>query len=290
MKKLLYVCAAILAVAATGCSSKKDIDMDFHDGNGLEFIHFEKDADAWLVSSQDESYEYDIVVANTYSHDEAITYNISVGENTTGEEGVDFSIPTKSVTIEKGSYFGTFPVKILYDTTGEGFVLELVLSVDNKLINPTYGAISTITVKTDKVTIDWKWLAGKWSCQDYSYYSGGNDGDPYPVAIAKVDETHGTLSGLWGGDPLNFTVDFEARTLTIDGYQFCYANSKYSCDMYFIAVNPSADYDTYDPINTPVVATLSPAGIVIDNYDMYMSGGPYDGYTYAGGEKSTLTR
>ena len=290
MKKIFYICVALMAVVATGCSSKKDIDMDFHDGKGLEFVHFENSAEGWLIAADDESFQYDIVVANTYVHDEAVTYNISVGEKTTGVEGTDFSIPTKSVTIAKGEYFGSFPVNVLYETTGEGFDLELVLSVADELINPSYGASALITVKTDKITIDWEWLEGKWSCQDYSYYSGKNDGDPYPVSITKVDETSGTINGLWGGGALNFTVDFEARTLTIPGYQFSASNATYSCDLYFVAVNPATDFDLYDPIETPVVATLSPAGIIVDNYDMYMSGGQYDGYTFAGGVKSTLSK
>lgn len=290
MKKILYICSAALVLAATGCSSKKDIDMDFHGGAGLEFVHFENASDAWLVSADDETFNHEVVVAQTYAHSEDITYNIAVGEKTTGVEGVDFSIPTKSVTITKDNYLGIFPVEILYNTTGEGFVLELVLSVEDKLINPSYGATATITVNTDKVTIDWNWLAGKWSCQDYSYYEGANDGNPYPVSITKVDETHGSLSGIQGGDPINFTVDFDAKTITFEGYQFSQSNSRYECDLYLVAVDPEADFDVYDPVDTPFVGTLSPAGIVIDYYDLLMVGGPYNGYTFVGGIKSTLTK
>lgn len=290
MKKILYICSAALVLAATGCSSKKDIDMDFHGGAGLEFVHFENASDAWLVSADDETFNYEVVVAQTYAHSESVTYNIAVGEKTTGEEGVDFAIPTKSVTIAKDQYFGKLPVEILYDTTGEGFVLELVLSVEDKLINPSYGGSALIAVNTDKVTIDWEWLAGKWSCQDYVYYNGANDGGAYPVSISKVDETHGTLNGLKGGDPINFTVDFDAKTISFEGNQYSQANADYECDFYFVAVNPETDYDVYDPIDTPFVGTLSPAGIVIDNYDFLMVGGTYDGYTFFGGVKSTLTK
>ena len=296
MKKIFYICIAALAVAATSCSTKPDIDIDTHGGEGLEFVHFESASDTWLVTADDESYDYSVVVASTKAPAEAITYNISLGKKTTGVEGTDFSIPTKSVTIKAGEYTSELPIKVLYDTTGEGFDIELILSVEESLINSSYGASALITVKSDKVTIDWDWLAGNWNCQDYSYNDGKNDGDPYTVAISKKDETNGAISGLWGVGPLNFTVDFEAKTITIAGNQYAVDAPKYEAQLYFVAVDPAADFDFfYDDnenpdLDHPVVASLSPAGIVVDNYDFLLVGGQYDGYTYAGGIKSTLTR
>lgn len=290
MKKIIYLCIFATVVAATSCSTKKDIELNTYGGEGLEFVHFGSASDSWLVTADDESYDYSVVVATTKAPTEAVKYNISLGEKTTGVEGTDFSIPEKSVTIKAGEYSAELPIKVLYDTIGEGFEIELILSVEEALINPAYGASALISVKSDKITIDWDWLAGKWNCQDYNYYSGGNDGDPYTVEISKTDETSGVLKGIWGGGPLNFTVDFEAKTISIPGYQYSASVSKYACDLYFIAVDPSTEYDVYEDIETPVVATLSPAGIVIDNYDFLMVGGDYDGYTYAGGEKSTLTK
>lgn len=282
MNKLYIFCVAALAVIATGCSSKKDIDMDLHDGQGLEFVHFEKAADSWLVTEDDESYVYDVVVANTYAHDEAVTYTVSVGKNTTGVEGTDFSIANKTVTIAKGEYLGKLPVTILYDTTGEGFELELVLSVDEKLVNPSYGDACQIVVKSDKVTIDWNWLAGKWSGLDAS------GGDAYAVTFTKETETTGVLNGLWGGGPLNFSVDFEKREISIPGNQYSLHNDKYETDLYFVAVDENGD--PYADLTTPVVATMSPAGIVVSGYDFLLVGGPYDGYTWVGGESTTITR
>ena len=290
MNKIYIFCVAALAVIATGCSSKKDIAMDFHDGQGLEFVHFEKSADSWLVTADDESYDYNIVVAQTYSHSEPVTFDISVGSKTTGVEGKDYVIENKKVTIAKDAYLSSFPVKVLYETTGEGFVLELELSVEDQLINPSYGKSLLITVKSDKVTINWEWLVGKWSCQDYSYYNGVNMGNAYPVSFTKIDETHGALNGIRGGDPLYFTVDFDAKTLSFEGKQFNQSSADYECDLYIVAVDPATDYDIYDPVETPLVGTLSPSGIVIDNYDFLMVGGTYDGYTYYGGLKATLTR
>ena len=256
----------------------------------MEFIHFESASDAWMVTKDDTSYAFDVVVAATQKHDTDVTYEISLGDKTTGVEGTDFSIPTKSVSIKAGEYTGKITVNVLYATTGEGFDIELLLKVDEKLVNPAYGASAFITVKSDKVTIDWNWLESKWNCQDYSYYSGANDGDPYIVAIKKVTETTGILSGLWGGGDLEFTVDFTVPAISIPGFQHSFDAAAYSAEVYFVAVDPTADYDIYTDVTTPVVAALTPAGIVIDNYDMLLVGGPYDGYTWAGGVKSTLTK
>lgn len=289
MKRILFLVCLLVAVA--GCSQQKDIDLNTYDGKGLEFIHFASSSDSWLIQESDPSFVKNVVVACTYKYDKDVTYNVSLGENTTGIEGTDFKIATKSVTIPAGEYSGELPVEILYETTGEGFKLELVLDVDGSKINPAYGNASAIVIKTDKVTIDWDWLAGKWDAQDYCYYSGGNDGDQYSVNISKVDENTCTISNLWGtGGNLSGVVDFENRTVTIVGYQYLMHLEQYLTDLYFIAVDPATDYDIYDPIDTPVVATLSPAGIVIDNWDLLMVGGPYDGYTFNGGEKTTLTK
>ncbi|MBR4809454.1 MAG: hypothetical protein IK031_04160 [Bacteroidales bacterium] len=290
MKKIYYFCIAALAILAVGCTEERDIDLDTHDGKGLEFVHFASSSDAWLVSEDDESYTYQIPIACTYAHEQDVTYNVTLGKGTTGKEGVDFSIPNKSVTIKAGQYLANLPVTVLYATTGLGFELELVLGVDDALINPVYGNSMAISVKSDKVIIDWEWLEGTWNCQDYSYYSKALDGDPYPVAIAKVSETEGTITGIWGGGALNFTVDFAAKTLSIPGIQFLFHTDTYSADVYFLAVDAAAGFEPYEDIYTPVVATLSAQGIVIDNYDCLLVGGPYNGYTWAGGEKSTLTR
>ena len=295
MKKIFYIFVAALALTATACKSEKDIDLDMNGGEGLVFVHFENASDSWLVTADDESYDYSLLVGVTKAPAADVTYNIALGKKTTGVEGTDFSIPTKSVTIKAGDYTSELPVKVLYETTGEGFEIELVLSVEESLINPVYGATSFISVKSDKITMDWEWLEGNWTCQDYSYYSGGNDGDPYTVAITKTDETNGVLDGLWGGGPLNFVVDFDAKTITIPGNQYSFSHAGYGADIFFVAVDPDADYDLYyngdtPLLETPVVATFSPAGIVIDNYDFLLVGGQYDGYTWAGGEKSTLTR
>lgn len=291
MKKILYILAAVVCLSLAGCQYEKDLDINTFGGKGLEFVHFNSASDAWMVTEDDASYVHNVTVGCSYKYDKDVTYDVAIGPATTGVEGVDFTIPSKSVTIKAGEYTGNVPVTVLYETTGEGFVLELLLSVSDELINSSYGKSSTISVKSDKVTIDWAWLEGSWDAQDWNYYSGGPDGDPYTSAIVKVSETECVVRNLWGsGADFTATVDFDNRTITVPGYQLAFYYAGYSANFYFVAVNPETDYDVYEDLTTPVVGTMSPAGVVFDNYDFLLVGGPYSGYTYAGGLRTNLTR
>ena len=271
MKKIIYLCIFATVVAATSCSTKKDIELNTYGGEGLEFVHFGSASDSWLVTADDESYDYSVVVATTKAPTEAVKYNISLGEKTTGVEGTDFSIPEKSVTIKAGEYSAELPIKVLYDTTDEGFEIELVLSVDDKLINPAYGASAYISVKSDKITIDWDWLAGKWNAQD-------TEGDPYVMAISQKDEKTAIFTNIWGTEAdIEGTVDFEARTVTFQG-PFELA------EMYngILCCTGTADDQKFQ-------ATMSPLGITISGLRYYLVGGDYDGYDF-GEDMTTLTR
>lgn len=272
MKKLLYISIAALAVVATSCSTKLDLDLDTYGGEGLEFVHFGSAAESWLVTADDDSYVFGITVATTKAPAEAVTYNISVNEeNTTGVEGTDYSIAAKSVTIKSGEYTAELPVTVLYDTTGEGFTLELVLSVDEALVNPAYGASVFINVKSDKITIDWDWLVGNWNAQD-------SEGDPYVMAISKKDETTAIFTNIWGTEAdIEGTVDFDAKTVTFQGpFDLC--------PMYggMLCCSGVADDGKFQ-------ATLSPLGIQITGLYYYLVGGDYDGYNF-GEDYTNLTR
>lgn len=138
------------------------------------------------------------------------------------------------------------------------------------------------------VTIDWDWLVGEWTAND-AYYSQDAQEDPYTVTITKVDETHCKINNIWGteGD-LEGVVDFDAKTITIAGNQYAVDDTDLAAKLYFIAVDPTNEYDRFEDLTTPVVATMTSSGIVIDMYDFFLVGGKYDGYTYAGGICTTL--
>ena len=302
MKKILYFCAAALALTFVGCSSQKDIDVDMNGGKGAAFVHFANASDSWLVQADDESYDFEVVVGQTFTNRLYKSYAVTVGEKTTGVEGRDFVISDKSVTIAAGEYTGTVKVHINYDEIPNefNFVIELVLSdVDKEKVSPIYGTSTLVKVNTDKINFDWDWLLGTWDAVDFNLSEQAVEGDSYPVVISKEDDTHVTITNVWGteADLVGCEVDFEARTITIPGYQFCIDYTGYNYGLfYFIAVDPDAEYDYFyddngDPdFSVPVVAKMSAGGIVIDNYDFVMIGGQYDGYTYDGGIRTTLTR
>lgn len=277
MKKALYIIAAALPLLFTACTDKRDIDINTYDGKGLEFIHFENAVDEWVISEDDESFQYDINVACTHKFDKDITYTIAVGKGTTGVEGKDFSIPNKSVTIKAGQYIGSFPVNVLYETVGEGFTLELVLQVEDALIDPIYGASSFVSVATDKITIDWDWLVGNWNAQD-------TEGDPYVMAISKKDETTAIFTNIWGmGADMVGTVDFDAKTVAFKG----------PIDLgeiyggHLMVAHLDEATEKYD--DGYFYATLTPLGITITGMGYYLVGGSYDGYDF-GTDTTKLTR
>ena len=140
-------------------------------------------------------------------------------------------------------------------------------------------------------TVDWDWLAGEWLAADYSYYNEGPDGTSYLMTITKVDDTHCKISNIWGSEgEFEGVVDFDAMTITLPGNQFAFNDGGISAKCYLIAVDPEAEYAPFKDLTTPIVAQLSPKGIVIDNYDFIISGGKYDGETYAGGLCTTMTK
>ena len=140
-------------------------------------------------------------------------------------------------------------------------------------------------------TVDWDWLAGEWLAADYSYYSEGPDGASYLMTITKVDDTHCKISNIWGSEgEFEGVVDFDAMTITLPGNQFAFNDGGISAKCYLIAVDPENEYGPFEDLTTPIVATLSPSGIVIDNYDFYIVGGKYDGDVYAGGLCTTMTK
>lgn len=277
MKKILFILAACFCLTLTACQFEKDIDLETYSGKGLEFVHFNAPSESWLITEDDETYVYNVPVGCSYSYDTDKTYTIVLGEATTGVEGVDFSIPSKSVTIKAGEYMATVPVEILYETTGLGFVMELKLDVEDKFVNPSYGASDVITVKTDKVVIDWEWLEGNWTEQDVS-------GDPYGVSFTKVDETHVNFNNLWGmeSDYVG-VVDFTARTITFPApYALAPA---YGGSLMVAHIGANGNYD-----DQPIVAIMSALGISLNDLGFYLSeDSAYPGYDF-GPDSIMITR
>ncbi len=294
MKKVLYAfLAAAMALTVGSCNYEKDLDIDTNGGKGLDFVHFAEASDEWAVAEDDDSFVYDILIGRTLPQSQAVSYDITVGPETTGKEGVDFKILTKSVTIPAGETTAKVQVEIPYETTGIVFKIELLLSVDDKLVNPSYGTSHMISVTTDKFPYDWDWLQGNWSASDYFYYYKMSLG-PYTVTIEKVDETTCKISGFGQGNfapwDLVGTVDFQKKTITVPGYIKGGYDEDTASDLYWIAVNPDADYDYFEDKATPLVIKFSPETLNVGPWDAYIAQGVYIDNTYVGGVMTTLSK
>jgi hypothetical protein len=137
--------------------------------------------------------------------------------------------------------------------------------------------------------LDWDWLLSDWMAYDFNLSERAVEGDPYQMAITKVDDTHIKLVNLWGTEAeLDGVVDFDAMTITIAGNQFAYHDGDVDGDCNFVAVDPENEYDTFEDLTTPVVVKMTPGGLVVDNYDFLITSGKYKGYTYDGGIRTTM--
>ena len=152
-------------------------------------------------------------------------------------------------------------------------------------------ATATFFYQAGSVTIDWDWLAGDWKASDFNLSKQEMEGDSYDMVITKIDDTHCKIINLWDSEAeLDGVVDFDALTITIAGNQFAFRAGSLNADLYFVAVDPDDEYNPFEDLTTPVIAKITPGGIVIDNYDFFLVGGQYDGYTYDGGIRTTMTK
>lgn len=191
------------------------------------------------------------------------------------ESVVSFSGSTVRVPLPEDAQTGRYT--IIVGGLAEGAVQDI--------------ATTTFFYQAGSVTIDWDWLAGNWKATDFNLSKQEPEGGAYDMVISKEDDTHCKIVNLWdSGSELEGVVDFDALTITLAGNQFAFNYPKYEADLYFIAVDPDNEYDCFEDLTTPVIAKITPGGITIDNYDFLLVGGPYNGYTFDGGIRTTMTK
>lgn len=219
-----------------------------------------------------EDIESGVAVVVAGDSDEAIAAGIEK-LGTEDESVVTFNGSTVRVPMPADAATGTYT--IIVGGVAEGAVQEV--------------AVASFFYQAGNVALDWSWLAGSWKASDYSYAQDGST-TPYEMTITKVDETHCKVANLMNKKiELEGVVDFDAQTITFAGNQFAFKDDKIAGDCYFIAVDPANEYDCFDDLTTPVVATFTASGITIDNYDFFIVGGQYNEYTYYGGIRTTMT-
>lgn len=280
MKKILYILLSAAMIAFVGCD-KQDIDIDTNGGKGLTFVHFDQTAVSAVLAADDASYTYTVDLKITETSTEDRSFDIVVDESSTGKEGTDFTLASKTIVIPAGKYSGSTTFTCNYAKVGkDGFVLKLNVDVPANMLSNLYGNSVIYTFKTDKITIDWAWFAGKWSGDDYDYTGAYEDGG-WEVAITKDPDNapNGFLiTGLWGTDqPLKGTVDFDNRTLSITpGKIWTYGNYGDFFAIYLDMATLSAD----ETMTTPITGTLSPKGVQIGPWAVLCGGELYGAYVY----------
>lgn len=282
MKKIFYIALAAVATLFVGCNVEQDLDINLNGGKGLDFVHFESPSVTAVLT--DSTCVYSVNLFSVSKSDKDRTYELAVAESSTGKEGVDFSFASKTITIPAGEFSGSTTVTCNYENVAEnGFLLTIeVIAAEGVNFSPAYGNSMTFNFKTDKVTIDWDWLLGDWTETDYDF-SGAIEYQSAAQIVKGENENEIVIKNFYETCDLVGTVDFEARTITIQPQFMLHYNDTYG-DFHFVAF----DYDTDEGlVEGPVVATMSAVGVTIGQWGAYgVDCGMFLGYQL----KTTFTR
>ncbi|NRA91840.1 MAG: hypothetical protein HRU26_03995, partial [Psychroserpens sp.] len=122
-KTVLLLTAVVLSAFMFSCD--EDDTRNVYDSG--EVTYFTETAGNLFVTIDNPSTMIEVVTTTTSAA--ARTFNIEVDTDaSTATEGVDFSLPSNTVTIPAGSYFGSFEVAGIFDgalETGSTLVLNL---------------------------------------------------------------------------------------------------------------------------------------------------------------------
>lgn len=209
----------------------------------------------------------------TFNTDETISVGLSLSGDAV--EGVDYEILSGSVLTVAPGEETVLEVKIIEhpDEFKGNLVLNVALTPSGSGVEPGGAAVCTIKINELDVNYNWEWLAGTWKAQDWTS-AGAPDDNPYEVQIVQTGDNTGKLKNLWGcpESALEFTVDFEAKTLEIK-YGFAMNHSSYG----------PFNFYGYDPdgnaLTSRIYGVLSAAGIELAPWYCYQNGlggwGPY---------------
>lgn len=145
------------------------------------------------------------------------------------------------------------------------------------------------TVIDNDVPVDWAFVEGEWSAQDFKL-SGAKDGDAYKVTIKKVNETTLELVNLWGGNKsLEGTITFHpdnTATVLFAAKQVVYDAAAHGYgDLILLGQNDAGSW-----AYAPAKATISGEGISIGPWNMLITEGADKGYLWAEGYNTKLSK
>lgn len=123
-KTVLLLTAVVFSLFIFSCEDEND---DLHNYDSGTVTYFTETAGNLFVTSDNPTTTIEVVSSSTSSA--ARTFTLSVdADASTAVEGVEFTLPSNTVTIPAGSYFGTFEVGGLFAgalETGSTLVLNL---------------------------------------------------------------------------------------------------------------------------------------------------------------------
>jgi len=243
-KTVLLLTAVVLSAFMFSC----DEDNDIHTYGEDTVTYFTDTAGNLFVTADNPSTMIEVVSSTTTSA--ARTFSVSVDTDaSTAVEGVEFTLPSNTVTIPAGSYFGSFEVAGLFDgalESGSTLVLNLTGASTAvfdttfnlgifKLCESDLGGMYEVTTtygfhdflpdfNPNTQMMEWVPLGnGAYFIQDFS--GGLYDGGPYTAAYGtgptsfdmEVTDICGNISWIdqtdpWGDVLMNGTNEVDAMT------------------------------------------------------------------------------
>ena len=225
-----------------------------------------------------------------YNTSEATSVSYSVSG--TAKNGVDYTLLDQSGVVNFPA--GTDSTAIAVNVTGQPGVftgsLNMRITLESATNGVTIGNFKrfTMTISDKDLHVDWNYLAGKWTAQDYD--DGSKDGDTYEVTITKVDDSTLELYNLWGGEETivgtvtfeegatSATISFADQQVVMDASAYGYGN--------LILLGQRGGSWAY----APAIATVSADGFILGPWNLLITAGQYAGYLYGNSYTTEFTK
>ncbi len=226
MKKIVLI-LAILPFIFTSC---EEDDVNVYNGPDVAYF-IDATSSTFFVTAAETPTEIRIGATATSASDK--TYTIQVDPSSTATAGVEYTLPSTTVTIPAGEYFGSFMVNGIFDgatEAGTKLVLKLVDGSGNVMQNE-----GSTTYELDIFKLCESDLAGMYSMTTtYGYHDFLPSFNPNTIDIEVVEVgdalyevfdmsgglySDGPYSTAYGTGPTSFTVQFSdvCGTITWSG-------------------------------------------------------------------------
>lgn len=278
MKYYRIIMSTALALFALASCTKK---MEY---NSVPFVSFDK-----KNISVNESAGTVSVNVNAYNITNESTVTLSFDGN--AKLGENYTVSGAEGGIIKFTESGTKEIVFtIIDHPGE-YLGNLNIAMTLESTSIEVGALNkvNITIVENDIPVNWDFVQGNWKAQDYD--ADQADGDEYDVTITKIDDETLALSNLWGGGSvLTGKISFDSQTNTasiaFDSRQVVMDATAYGYgQLWLIGLNDAGQWAL-----SPVIATVSAAGITIGPWNMLITAGQYAGYTYGESYTTVLTK